>query len=95
VLAVDYVLAGLVKEQMDAEVGEAIHNIHSSGLGGLKALGYQWRDKEGVGWAFGQVRSILAVLFTADEKAQMDFGLILVEHMLCKLTQLSNKNQFQ
>ncbi|KAF9041370.1 hypothetical protein BJ165DRAFT_1530100 [Panaeolus papilionaceus] len=87
-LTADYVQAGKVSMPSLDDMGRVIWRIGSGGLNGLKRLGFACSNLATTSEAFAVLYRDVDQSLTEMEKAQIDFGPIFVEHMLCKYVRL-------
>jgi hypothetical protein len=87
----DYVECGLVQEPTIEEMATLICKLKMGGSRGLQALGYDVGSPTRVLDALRSLRSDLMNALTAEERLAMGFGVIMIEHSLCKLGRLDTK----
>jgi hypothetical protein len=96
VLTADYACAGKVQIPSIEDMGEVIAEIDAGGLKGLRALGYldgiSKPSKEQVTAALRDVYEYLSANLTERQKRLMNFGMLLIEHALCKFSRCRTYN---
>ncbi|KIJ32564.1 hypothetical protein M422DRAFT_265581 [Sphaerobolus stellatus SS14] len=99
-LAGDYVYAGVVMEPEVNEVAYAIYTLKAGAWAGLIHLGIlaeregnrnHKKDTTAIQSALEQIMCHMKNVFTKDERAQMKWDLIMLEHSLCKLKRLKDR----
>jgi hypothetical protein len=90
VLTGDYASAGKVELPSVQDMGEVITEINAGGLKGLIAIGYlagiKKPSQEQITVAFEHLYQYLEANLSERQKNLMGFGVLLVEHALCKFT---------
>ncbi|KIL55663.1 hypothetical protein M378DRAFT_17743 [Amanita muscaria Koide BX008] len=94
-LSADYAIAGGLQKPSVSELGGIIHGINKGGRKGLELLGYGCSSSKETAKAFSEVYGGLQAFFTGEERRNMDFGPIFLEHALCKLSRFKKISQFQ
>jgi hypothetical protein len=96
VLTADYAHAGKVQLPSIEDMGELVAEIDAGGLKGLRALGYldgvPKPSKEQVTGALRDIYEYLSANLTERQKRLMDFGMLLIEHALCKFSRCRTYN---
>ena len=96
VLTADYACAGKVQLPSIEDMGEIVAEIDAGGLKGLRALGYldgiPKLSKEQTTVALRDTYEYLSANLTDRQKSLMDFGVLLIEHALCKFTRCRTYN---
>ncbi|KIM84095.1 hypothetical protein PILCRDRAFT_6400 [Piloderma croceum F 1598] len=90
VLAGDYASAGKVELPSVEDMGEVITTIDAGGLKGLVAIGYldgiSRPSRDQVTDALREVYDYLDASLSGHQKRLMGFGMLMVEHALCKFS---------
>jgi hypothetical protein len=96
VLTADYAHAGKVQLPSIEDMGELVAEIDAGGLKGLRALGYldgvPKPSKEQVTGGLRDIYEYLSANLTERQKRLMDFGMLLIEHALCKFSRCRTYN---
>jgi hypothetical protein len=89
-LVVDYAECGMTKPLTMAHVTSFICDIDKGGMRGLTTLGYDVDKKSPakVTKALQSLQTALNTVIPWDKRKAMDFGLVFMEHALCKLLRL-------
>jgi hypothetical protein len=72
-------------------VGEIVFYIGACSIKGLRQLGFNCSTALKTGEAFSHVYNYIAKSIPPEHKQQMNFGVFLVEHALCKVSCLDTK----
>ncbi|KAF6759706.1 hypothetical protein DFP72DRAFT_806004 [Ephemerocybe angulata] len=90
-IAADYAIAGVIDMPDDFTMGRLIFRIGKGGLKGLTALGFKVSTEDETADAFHALYDIVCKRISVERRAQMDFNVFVLEHMLCKFKRLSIK----
>jgi hypothetical protein len=88
-IVMDYVECGMTQPLTPEQMGWFIWEVRLGGLKGLLTLGYKIKSKDQVGTALASLSSALEKVLSETERRDMGFGLILIEHSMCKLGRLT------
>jgi hypothetical protein len=96
VLAGDYASAGKVELPSVEDMGEVITTTNAGGLKGLVAIGYlngiSKPSRDRVTDALREVYDYLDATLSEHQKQLMGFGMLMVEHALCKFSRARTYN---
>jgi hypothetical protein len=87
----DYIECGLAKEPTIQEMAVLMSKLKMGGMKGLKALGYDVSSPTQVAEALTSLHSDLVSTFSVEERLAMGFGVVMIEHSLCKMGCLDRK----
>jgi hypothetical protein len=93
-LTMDYVEAGMTTELTVEHMAKFIRVIKAGGIKGLEVLGYATSTEEEVAVALRSLQRSLVGKFSKPEREQMGYGLIFLEHSLCKVSRMNKQPYF-
>lgn len=93
-LVIDYAECGKVTSPTFEEMGVLILQLKKGALSALNILGFEVASAQDAARALHSLHETLEAHIPEETQAKIDFGVIFIEHLLCKFKRLERLNSF-